>query len=207
MYYLYIIQCADGSFYTGITTDLKRRIKEHTTSVLGAKYTRTRKPVRLVYIKEFPDRSESSKEEARIKKLSRTEKIELIKSARKEHVAKLRIKKKHTHREYLENKEHARELITAEVERMNLQYGFMYGKIAIRNQKTRWGSCSKKRNLNFNYKLIHVSKEEMEYVIVHELCHVAELNHGKHFWELVARTIPEYKAIRSNMKKKGIDYV
>ncbi len=207
MYYLYIVQCADGSFYTGITTDLKRRIKEHTTSVLGAKYTRTRKPVRLVYIKEFPDRSESSKEEARIKKLSRTEKIELIKSARKEHVAKLRLKKKHTHREYLENKEQARELITAEVERMNLQYGFMYGKIAIRNQKTRWGSCSKKRNLNFNYKLIHLSKEEMEYVIVHELCHVAEFNHGKHFWELVARTIPEYKAIRSNMKKKGMDYV
>ncbi len=207
MYYLYIIQCADGSFYTGITTDLKRRIKEHNTSVLGAKYTRTRKPVRLVYIKEFPDRSESSKEEARIKKLSRTEKVELIKSARKEHVAKLRIKKKHTHREYLENKEQARELITAEVERMNLPYGFMYGKIAIRNQKTRWGSCSKKRNLNFNYKLIHVSKEEMEYVIVHELCHVAEFNHGKHFWELVARTIPEYKAIRSNMKKKGMDYV
>ncbi len=207
MYYLYIVQCADGSFYTGITTDVKRRIKEHTTSVLGAKYTRTRKPVRLVYIKEFPDRSESSKEEARIKKLSRTEKIELIKSARKEHVAKLRLKKKHTHREYLENKEKARELITAEVERMNLPYGFMYGKIAIRNQKTRWGSCSKKRNLNFNYKLIHLPKEEMEYVIVHELCHVAEFNHGKHFWELVARTVPEYKAIRSHMKKKGIDYV
>ncbi len=206
MYYLYIVQCADASFYTGITTDLKRRIKEHNT-VLGAKYTRTRKPVRLVYIKEFPDRSESSKEEARIKSLTRIEKIELIKSARKEHLAKLRIKKKHKHKEYLENREQARILITREIERMNLHYGFIYGKIAVRNQKTRWGSCSKKGNLNFNYKLLHLSKKEREYVIVHELCHLAEFNHGKHFWELVARTIPKYKTIRSKMKKNGIDFL
>ncbi len=207
MYYLYIVQCADGSFYTGITTDLKRRIKEHNTSVFGAKYTRARKPVRLVYIKEFPDRSESSKEEVRIKGLSRTEKIELIKNARKEHLAKLRIKKKHKHREYLENKEQARELIITEVERLNIPYGFIYGKISIRNQKTRWGSCSRKGNLNFNYKLLHLPKEEREYVIVHELCHLAEFNHDKHFWELVARSVPEYKMIRSKMKKNGIDFL
>ncbi len=93
MYYLYIVQCSDRSLYTGITTDLKRRIKEHNTSLLGAKYTRTRTPVRLVYTKEFRDRSESSKEEIRIKSLSRTEKIELIKSARKEYLEKLRTKK------------------------------------------------------------------------------------------------------------------
>lgn len=207
MYHLYIVQCKDGSLYTGITTDLNRRIKEHNTSVLGAKYTRTRKPVRLVYTKEFKDRSLSLKEELRIKNLSRREKIELIIKARKEYDLELKKNKKNEHRKYIENKEEAREMITAEVEKMNLFYRFSYDKIAIRNQKTRWGSCSKKKNLNFNYKLLYLPKEEMNYVVVHELCHLAESNHGKIFWELVARTVPEYKLIRSRLKTKGNDFL
>ena len=85
MYYIYIVQCVDESLYTGITTDLKRRIKEHNNSVLGAKYTRNRKPVKLVYAKEFINRSEVSKEELRIKKLSRIKKLELIKRSKKKH--------------------------------------------------------------------------------------------------------------------------
>ncbi len=77
MYFLYIIQCNDQTLYTGITTDLERRIKEHNSSKLGAKYTKVRRPVKLVYSKEFENRSLASKEESRIKKLSRTEKIKL----------------------------------------------------------------------------------------------------------------------------------
>lgn len=79
-YYLYIIKCADQTLYTGITKDLDRRVQEHNTSDLGAKYTRGRGPVKLVYFKEFTDRSGASKEEALIKKLSRLQKIELIKN-------------------------------------------------------------------------------------------------------------------------------
>ena len=78
MYFIYILQCSDNSLYTGITTDLDRRIKEHNDSKLGAKYTKIRRPVKLVYSKEFIDRSEASKEEARIKKLSRQQKIDLF---------------------------------------------------------------------------------------------------------------------------------
>lgn len=79
MYFVYILQCVDGSLYTGITTDLDRRIKEHNDSKLGAKYTKVRRPVKLVYSKEFIDRSQASKEESRIKKLSRQQKIDLFK--------------------------------------------------------------------------------------------------------------------------------
>jgi len=79
MYYLYILKCADKTLYTGITVNLVRRIKEHNTSNLGAKYTRARRPVKLVYSKRFKNRANASKEEARIKKLSRTEKLALIK--------------------------------------------------------------------------------------------------------------------------------
>lgn len=77
MYFVYIIQCNDQTLYTGITTDLERRIKEHNSSKLGAKYTKVRRPVKLVYSKDFINRSEASKEESRIKKLSRLEKIEI----------------------------------------------------------------------------------------------------------------------------------
>lgn len=80
MYYLYILECSDQTLYSGITVDLERRVKEHDSSELGAKYTRGRKPVRLVFSKEFQNRSQASKEESRIKKLSREEKLELIKT-------------------------------------------------------------------------------------------------------------------------------
>jgi putative endonuclease len=79
MYFLYILKCSDQTFYTGITTNLDRRIKEHNNSKLGAKYTKVRRPINLVYSKEFLNRSVASIEEARIKKLSRSEKLNLIK--------------------------------------------------------------------------------------------------------------------------------
>jgi len=79
MYYIYILKCADQTLYTGITTDLKRRVAEHNTSKLGARYTSSRRPVRLIYSKKFKNRSTASVEEARIKKLSRVEKLALVK--------------------------------------------------------------------------------------------------------------------------------
>jgi putative endonuclease len=78
MYYLYILKCKDKTLYTGITTDLARRIEEHNSSKLGAKYTSSRRPVKIVYYRKFKNRSKASIEEARIKKLKRLEKLEFI---------------------------------------------------------------------------------------------------------------------------------
>jgi len=80
MYYVYILRCADKTLYAGITTSLKRRITEHNKTKLGAKYTASRRPVKLVYSKKFKNRSTASKEEARIKNLKRNKKLELIKN-------------------------------------------------------------------------------------------------------------------------------
>jgi putative endonuclease len=77
MYYLYILKCADKTLYTGITTDLKRRVAEHNNKKLGAKYTASRQPVKLVYSRKFKNRSLASKAEARIKKLKKSEKLKL----------------------------------------------------------------------------------------------------------------------------------
>ena len=79
MYHLYIIKCSDQTLYTGITTDLKRRVFEHNNSKLGAKYTSARRPVELVYSRKFKNRSLASQEEARIKKMRRVDKLKLIK--------------------------------------------------------------------------------------------------------------------------------
>lgn len=76
MYYVYILECNDGTLYTGITTDVTRRVEEHNTSVLGASYTRGRRPVILLCAKEFLDRSSASKEEYRLKRLTREEKLQ-----------------------------------------------------------------------------------------------------------------------------------
>lgn len=86
-YYLYILKCSDGTLYTGITTDLGRRVAEHngkskTSQNLGAKYTSARRPVKLVYSKHFKNRSLASKEEARVKRLGRREKLGLIKESK-----------------------------------------------------------------------------------------------------------------------------
>ena len=78
MYYLYILECADKTLYTGITVDLERRVKEHNSSRLGAKYTYSRRPVKIVYTKKYRNRSLALKAERAIKKLSRDQKIELI---------------------------------------------------------------------------------------------------------------------------------
>jgi putative endonuclease len=78
MYYLYILQCADKTLYAGITVDLARRLREHNSSKLGAKYTRARRPVKIAYSKKFRNRSTASKAEIKIKKLPRVKKIKLI---------------------------------------------------------------------------------------------------------------------------------
>ncbi len=87
MYHLYILRCADGTLYTGITTDLDRRIHEHNISPRASKYTRARRPVVLVYTKRFLDRSSASKAEAEIKKLKREEKIKMLNKKNRREVA------------------------------------------------------------------------------------------------------------------------
>jgi putative endonuclease len=77
-YFVYMLECSDGSLYTGITTNVERRLDEHNSSDKGAKYTKTRRPSKLVYCEAQKDRSDASKREFAIKKLSRKEKLKLI---------------------------------------------------------------------------------------------------------------------------------
>ena len=78
MYYLYVLQCNDKTLYTGITIDLERRVTEHNSSKAGAKYTKGRRPVKLVYVKKFIDRSTASRAEYHFKQLTRSKKLQLL---------------------------------------------------------------------------------------------------------------------------------
>ncbi|MCK9393410.1 MAG: SprT family zinc-dependent metalloprotease [Candidatus Paceibacterota bacterium] len=109
-----------------------------------------------------------------------------------------------TTKDYLKNKENIRKFIKERVDELNRFYCFKIGAISIRNQKTRWGSCSGKGNLNFNYKIFFLPKEFSDYIIVHEICHIKEMNHSINFWNLVGTSIPDYRRIRRELKRYKI---
>jgi len=115
-----------------------------------------------------------------------------------------RVRQKSNRAQYLEQREPAREIARERLEHFNRFYGFTYQRVSIKNQKTRWGSCSKQGNLNFNYKIALLPPELCDYIIVHELCHLRELNHGKKFWDLVAKTIPNHKDLRKELHKRHL---
>jgi predicted metal-dependent hydrolase len=102
-------------------------------------------------------------------------------------------------RTYKKNKEQARVLIKSRLDFYNQFYNFNYNRVSIKNLKSRWGSCSSKKNLNFNYKLIFLPLDLIDYTIVHELCHLKQFNHSNEFWKLVAETIPDHKERRRRL--------
>lgn len=114
---------------------------------------------------------------------------------------------KNTKADYLKYKNQALVLAEKKVAKFNEFYGFSFNKINIKNQKTRWGSCSKKGNLNFNYKIALLPEKLSDYIIVHEICHLGEFNHSRKFWNLVARVTPDYQDIKEELKKIGINYI
>jgi len=103
---------------------------------------------------------------------------------------------------YLKYKERASRIIIMRVREIAKLHGFKYGRITIRDQKTRWGSCSHAGNLNFSYKIFFLPQYLQDYIIIHELCHLKELNHSKRYWRLVEEIMPNYKIFEAMLRKR-----
>jgi predicted metal-dependent hydrolase len=101
----------------------------------------------------------------------------------------------------LQYSETARKLVHERLEHFNQFYKFTFNDVRIKSHQTRWGSCSSKGNLNFNYKIALLPPELADYIIVHELCHLGEFNHSQSFWNLVGKTIPNYLELRKSLRE------
>ena len=97
----------------------------------------------------------------------------------------------------------ARVIIAERLTHWNAHYGFTYGRVTIKEQKSRWGSCSRQGNLNFNWRLLLAPAPILDYVVIHELAHLKELNHSPRFWAVVAQTCPDYIAKRRWLRQHG----
>lgn len=105
---------------------------------------------------------------------------------------------------YTEKKFAFQRMIRSRLEFYNQSYNFSYNAISIRRQSHVWGSCSYQGNLQFNFALILLPQRLVDYVVVHELCHLKEHNHGPNFWKLVERTFSDHKLLRSELRKYSI---
>lgn len=97
----------------------------------------------------------------------------------------------------------ARKYVDKKAKELSNEYGFTFNRIAIKDTITRWGSCSSKKNLNFSWRLVNAPIEVFDYVIIHELCHLKEMNHSRRYWDLVEGIMPGYKNSRRWLKENG----
>lgn len=113
---------------------------------------------------------------------------------------------KKTHQELLNRflKNTAEKYIVPRTHALGKTMSLEFRSISLRQQKTRWGSCSSQKRLNFNWRLVHYLPKIIDYVIIHELSHLQEMNHSARFWELVRRYDPEYQIHRGFLKRSGM---
>ncbi len=112
---------------------------------------------------------------------------------------------RYSQEDYLKYKGDAQALVQQKVNHFVNKHNYRYNRISIKNQKTCWGSCSKKGNLNFNYKILFLPREMQNYIVVHELCHLNEFSHSKKFWNSVAKVMPDYLRAKNELRRSGVN--
>jgi len=117
-----------------------------------------------------------------------------------------KLKPVYTEEEKKAGREQARIVLSEKCRIYAEKMGVSYQRITVREQKTRWGSCSARGNLNFNWKLVLMPEEIQDYLVVHELAHRIEMNHSPAFWAVVEKELPDYRARREWLKKNGANY-
>lgn len=117
------------------------------------------------------------------------------------HIVRRRRRRRAGTAEYRARKEEARALVHARLAYWQGAHPFRFGQVRIKNHRAAWGSCSSKRNLNFNWRLVTLPPELADYVVLHELCHTERLDHSAHFWRFVERFLPNYRELRVRLRQ------
>jgi predicted metal-dependent hydrolase len=102
---------------------------------------------------------------------------------------------------YRTHKEEALLIARERLAHWNAVYGFSWKRVTIKNTKTRWGSCSRLGNINFSYRIAFLPPHLQDYLVVHELCHLGQMNHSPKFWKLVEKTMPDYAPCRRELRR------
>lgn len=97
-------------------------------------------------------------------------------------------------------RQQACQYLSTRLEAWSVKVGVPFNRLTVRDQKSRWGSCSSKKNISLNWRLMFLPTQVVDYVVVHELCHLCHMNHSPHFWAMVARFVPEYVACRQRLR-------
>lgn len=102
---------------------------------------------------------------------------------------------------FLKHKIKARDLVKDKLDKWSKKLELEYAGFKVKQLKSRWGSCSSKKELSFNYKILFLPEIMQDYIVIHELCHLKEMNHSKKFWSLVEELIPNYLSIKEKIKR------
>jgi len=105
---------------------------------------------------------------------------------------------------YKADKSEAKRLVEHKLQEWNYYYNLSWGRVAVRDQSTRWGSASNRGNLNFSWRILHLPEKLQDYIIVHEICHLKHQNHSQQFWNLVSMTIPDYRERKRELKQYSL---
>ena len=166
-------------------------------------YTLVRSDRKTVSIRIRPDGQVEVRCPKRMSRVAVQAFVDSKKSWIAAHLAKLTPVQRLTEKELEALREETRRRVTERAAYFAPLVGVTYGRIAIRAQQTRWGSCSSKGNLNFNCLLALAPDEVLDYVVVHELCHRKQMNHSAQFWAEVERILPDYTEQRRWLKQQG----
>jgi predicted metal-dependent hydrolase len=109
-------------------------------------------------------------------------------------------------RHFIQHKDAALSIVKERVEYFSKRHNFTPNIVRVKMLKTKWGSCSVKKNLNFNYKVLFLSGELRDYVIIHELCHLKVMNHSQQFWNEIKKHMPNYLDFKSELQSKGFSH-
>jgi predicted metal-dependent hydrolase len=121
------------------------------------------------------------------------------------HIGTHRSAREERQREYAARRSEAKSIIERRVSELSLRHGFRYRKISVRNQQTRFGSCSRIGNLSFQYRIAFFPPEERDYIIIHELCHLRHFDHSPAFWAEVGAFVPDHERIRRRLRHRGAE--